>query len=291
MIAISSNAELKSANEGLSKEDVEHNIRVNVLVAAVFQIGAADMALASGPLLVYLAASNSLIGFISGLGWMSLIGVFLSPFISRMCHRKKWYMFWAHVPYIGAWGVIGLLVVLSQQLGVSNPTLLFWFTVLSAANLFFAGFVTLPSQEFLAACIPMSHRGRYTGYSMSVGAVGSLISVSIGGVLLHCLTKPMSFGWLYCYNDDIAIAAIKASQDMGLVVPRDLSITGFDGVVFSAYTNPTLTTYKINAEQMAYEASRLCYVMSKGVGQPAKASVSQGSLIIGNSTSKPRKSV
>jgi len=181
----------------LSPEDVRHNVRVNVLVSAIFQIGAADMAVAAGPLLVYLGASNATIGLMHGMGWAALIGVFLSPFISVRCARKKWYMFLAHVPYIGAWGLIGALILFSKWIGISNEHLLLGVVALSAANFFFSGFVTLPSQEFLAACIPMSHRGRYTGYSMSVGAVGSLLSTSLGGYLLLTLEKPMSFGWLY----------------------------------------------------------------------------------------------
>lgn len=182
---------------GLSEQDIRHNVRVSVLVAAVFQIGAADMALAAGPLLVYLSASNTVIGLINGLGWISLLGVFLSPYISRRLPRKKWYMFWSHVPYIGAWGLIGVVVILSAFFGLSNEKLLLAVIVLTAANVFFAGFVTLPSQEFLAACIPMNYRGRYTGYSMSVGALGSLISSAVGGVILLYLAKPMAFGWLY----------------------------------------------------------------------------------------------
>lgn len=181
----------------LSDGDIRHNVRVNVLVAAIFQIGAADMALAAGPLLVFLEASNTVIGLINGLGWMALIGVFLSPYISRRCPAKKWYMFWSQVPYIAAWGLIGLMVIFSDLLGLSKPALLAVVVGLSAANLFFSGFVTLPSQEFLAACIPMSHRGRYTGFSMSVGAIGSLISSAAGGVILMYLAKPMAFGWLY----------------------------------------------------------------------------------------------
>lgn len=181
----------------LSEGDIRHNVRVNVLVTAINAAGSADMALASGPLLVFLGASNSLIGLITGFGWLALFGVFMSPFISRRCPRKKWYMFWSHVPYLGAWGLIGLFVVLSGVLGFSNHTLLAIIVGLSAANMFFSGFVTLPCQEFLAACIPMSHRGRFTGFSMSTGAVGALVSSALGGLLLLYLAKPMAFGWLY----------------------------------------------------------------------------------------------
>lgn len=188
---------IRSEPVELSEQDVRHNVRVNVLVSAIFQIGAADMALAAGPLLVYLMASNTVIGLVNGLGWLALFGVFVSPFISRRFERKKLYMFWAHVPYLAAWGLIGLCVVMSDSLGLSSSTLLTIIIGLSAANMFFSGFVTLPAQEFLAACIPMAHRGRYTGYSMSVGALGAFVSSAIGGIILLYATKPMAFGWLY----------------------------------------------------------------------------------------------
>jgi hypothetical protein len=57
----------------LTPEDIRHNVRVNVLVSAVFQIGAADMALAAGPLMVYLGASNATIGLMNGMGWAALM--------------------------------------------------------------------------------------------------------------------------------------------------------------------------------------------------------------------------
>lgn len=93
---------------------------------------------------------------------------------------------------------------------------------------------------------------------------------------------------LYCFNDDVAMATMKACQDLGLRVPQDISITGFDGVAYSAYSNPSLTTFKVNAEAMAYEASRLCYVMSKGMSQQPKISTMAGELMIGDSTATPR---
>ena len=102
------------------------------------------------------------------------------------------------------------------------------------------------------------------------------------------LTRNPDLTALYCYNDDIAFAAQRACQDLGLRVPEDISITGFDGAPHGAYGHCTLTTYKVEAEAMAYEASRLCYVMSKGVPQAPKASVVAGQFIAGESTCPPQ---
>lgn len=93
---------------------------------------------------------------------------------------------------------------------------------------------------------------------------------------------------LYCYNDDIALAAQRACKDIGLKVPEDVSITGFDGLSYSKISYTRLTTYRINTEAMAYEASRLCYVMSKGMTPSEGATMIPGELIIGESTTHPR---
>jgi DNA-binding LacI/PurR family transcriptional regulator len=48
----------------------------------------------------------------------------------------------------------------------------------------------------------------------------------------------------WCQNDNIAIDAIKILNDMGLNVPGDISIIGFDDIKEGLNCNPTLTTIK-----------------------------------------------
>lgn len=49
---------------------------------------------------------------------------------------------------------------------------------------------------------------------------------------------------LVLVNDSNAIAAIRAAQDVGLDVPGDLSVVGFDDLSFAAMTRPALTTVR-----------------------------------------------
>ncbi|MHB9035720.1 MAG: MFS transporter [Armatimonadota bacterium] len=197
-VVIGSEEEIRDTQVGcLSEADVKHNVKVNVLLDAIFCVGAADFEVAVGPLYVYLNASNALIGLLQSMGMMALIGVFLSPYISRRCPYKKWYLFISHLPYIGALGVLGLGIVLSHKMGLSNPQLLMFVFCVVASHYFFSGFVTLPHQEFLSACIPMRYRGRYSGYSVSLGAVGGIASSSVGWYVLKNVDKPMSFGFLF----------------------------------------------------------------------------------------------
>ncbi len=48
-----------------------------------------------------------------------------------------------------------------------------------------------------------------------------------------------------CGNDYLAIGALLEAQAMGLLVPQDLSITGFDDVAIAAQITPPLTTMRV----------------------------------------------
>lgn len=186
-----------SEHEVLKPEDVQHNMKVIIALDAIFTTGVADLTMAATPLWVYLGASSTRIGFINSLAITALFGVFLSPFISVRFKYKKWYLFIAHLPYIGTWGVMGAVLLLSHRLGFSNAWILGALTALVGANAFFGGFVGLPHQEYTAACIPMSHRGRFSAYSQGIGSVSSIASTAAGYWILDVVVKPLAWGFLY----------------------------------------------------------------------------------------------
>jgi LacI family transcriptional regulator len=45
-----------------------------------------------------------------------------------------------------------------------------------------------------------------------------------------------------CANDQIAIGALRAAKDLGLSIPGDIGITGFDDIEPAGYVEPALTT-------------------------------------------------
>ena len=47
---------------------------------------------------------------------------------------------------------------------------------------------------------------------------------------------------VFCFNDEMAIGVLNAARQRGLVVPRDVSVIGFDDIRFAQYTEPPLTT-------------------------------------------------
>jgi LacI family transcriptional regulator len=62
---------------------------------------------------------------------------------------------------------------------------------------------------------------------------------------------------IFTANDVSAIAAMEAARSLGLAVPRDLSLIGFDNVPESALCEPPLTTIEQPIQQMGFEAVEL----------------------------------
>jgi LacI family transcriptional regulator len=58
-------------------------------------------------------------------------------------------------------------------------------------------------------------------------------------------------------NDDTAIGAINALLDLGLRVPEDISVIGFDDILAAGTMNPPLTTMQIDKTNMGHLAVEL----------------------------------
>ena len=184
-------------SEELSPEQVKKNMLYCIMLDTIWTTGWADFVVAMSPLLAYLNASNTVIGLVNGTTIAGLFGMFVSPWISRRFRVKKWYLIAVNIPYIGALGICGLGIVMSHRLGLHDPTLLKFVVGIILVHMFCAGFVALPHQEYVAACIPMSHRGRLSGLSISLGFALSIASSAIGTIILFKVAKPMAFGYLF----------------------------------------------------------------------------------------------
>jgi DNA-binding LacI/PurR family transcriptional regulator len=68
-------------------------------------------------------------------------------------------------------------------------------------------------------------------------------------------------------NDLMAIAGISAAQGLGLTVPDDLSVTGYDDTELSAHIHPSLTTVRTDVFGWGQFAART--LLSLVDGQPA----------------------
>lgn len=86
-----------------------------------------------------------------------------------------------------------------------------------------------------------------------------------------------------CANDLMAVGFIRGCQDMGLDVPGDVSVTGYDGIALGTYIRPTLTTARTNPRRLAAEAARvlLDHIDRKG---PEDREIPAAELVMGEST-------
>ncbi|MEM5775112.1 MAG: substrate-binding domain-containing protein, partial [Anaerolineaceae bacterium] len=75
--------------------------------------------------------------------------------------------------------------------------------------------------------------------------------------LQHFLRLPVRPTAIVCYNDMMAFGVLKGLRLAGLRVPEDISVTGFDNIVFSAYTNPLLTTFDQPKRSIGNQAAGL----------------------------------
>jgi LacI family transcriptional regulator len=60
-------------------------------------------------------------------------------------------------------------------------------------------------------------------------------------------------------NDLIALGVLSAVQERGLVVGRDVSITGFDDILLAEYANPPLTTVHLPAHDLGEMVANLLF--------------------------------
>ncbi|MET7641949.1 LacI family DNA-binding transcriptional regulator [Streptomyces sp. NPDC005438] len=61
---------------------------------------------------------------------------------------------------------------------------------------------------------------------------------------------------LLCDDDLLAAGALKAARELGLAVPGQLSLTGFDDVALATATEPELTTVRLPAEEFGAAGMR-----------------------------------
>jgi DNA-binding LacI/PurR family transcriptional regulator len=59
---------------------------------------------------------------------------------------------------------------------------------------------------------------------------------------------------VFCFNDQLALGAMRAARDAGLEVPRDVAVVGFDDIEDGRYSCPSLTTVSPDKHAIAVRA-------------------------------------
>lgn len=87
---------------------------------------------------------------------------------------------------------------------------------------------------------------------------------------------------IFATSDYKAFGVMQAAQEMGLRVPEDLAVVGYDNVVYSRYCSPTLTTIDQNTVELGVRAASM--LLSKtDDAQQAKAEIAPRLVVRGSS--------
>ena len=90
-------------------------------------------------------------------------------------------------------------------------------------------------------------------------------------------------------SDLMAIAGVGAAHRLGLAVPRDLSVTGFDDTLMAAHVTPSLTTVHVDAVAWGRVATRtLLRLVATGSADDVPMPAPE--LVIRDSTARPARS-
>jgi LacI family transcriptional regulator len=140
-------------------------------------------------------------------------------------------------------------------------------------------------QQELAACsinIPSTYFHQTRGGKADDGQAGLQYFLSLDN-------QPTA---LMCFNDMMAIGVLKGLKEAKVKVPEDFSVTGFDNIVFSAYTNPPLTTFDQPKHFIGAESARMVLELMKthetiGYEEPPRMRMMKGKLLVRETTAPP----
>ncbi len=94
---------------------------------------------------------------------------------------------------------------------------------------------------------------------------------------------------LVCASDTMALGAIRAARARGLLVPRDVSVVGFDDSPLTAFTDPPLTTIRQPVQAMGQAAVRTLLETIEGAPAAPGELVFMTELVVRGSTAAVRK--
>ncbi|MFJ6633996.1 LacI family DNA-binding transcriptional regulator [Streptomyces sp. NPDC091376] len=104
---------------------------------------------------------------------------------------------------------------------------------------------------------------------------------------LELLRRDPDLTAIVAANDTVALGACAAVRDLGLRIPEDVSVAGFDDLPFSVDAVPALTTVRLPLHEAGVRAGRLA--MGKEAPPPGGIATIGAELMARESTAPPRK--
>ncbi|GAT34711.1 LacI family transcriptional regulator [Terrimicrobium sacchariphilum] len=103
------------------------------------------------------------------------------------------------------------------------------------------------------------------------------------------LDRDPSVTAIFATNDLMACGAICRCAEMGLKVPEDISVVGYDDNPGSRFYNPPLTTVRQPLRRMGYDAARAVDLKLKGKSEELPTQVLENELIVRQSCAPPSR--
>ncbi len=91
---------------------------------------------------------------------------------------------------------------------------------------------------------------------------------------------------IICHNDLMAIGVQNAANELGLKIPRELSVMGYDDIEMSKLSFPSLSTVRIPLDDIASQALEGLTMKMSHPGSKAMISITP-SLVVRGSVSEP----
>lgn len=111
--------------------------------------------------------------------------------------------------------------------------------------------------------------------------------IAEGGDAFEALVKKSpDITLVLCGNDVLAAGAIRRAHEMGLNIPGDLSITGFDDIGLAGLVSPAITTVRVPHREMGEAAARA--LLALVAGHPVEGRSLSTRLVLRESLGPPR---
>lgn len=121
---------------------------------------------------------------------------------------------------------------------------------------------------------------RYGNFTVSAG-------YEQGTELLARADRPTA---IFAGSDMQAMGVLRAARRLGLDVPRELSVIGYDNLPLAAWTDPALTTVNQPLQDMAGTAARMLLDLARGAGPATSRIDLVTELVVRESTAPARQS-
>jgi LacI family xylobiose transport system transcriptional regulator len=144
----------------------------------------------------------------------------------------------------------------------------------------------------------MCSRARVAGYHSALQEAGLAADPALAGIggfsrragereARRLLAGPDRPTALVCGNDMQALGAMDAAFALGLDVPADVSVVGFDDVAPAVWARPPLTTIRQPLQEMAEEATRLALRLRSETVENTRLELATSLVVRGSTSARP----